>query len=126
MSSCAFVIVPKRAAPEVARRSMALLRQINAQPVVVATLPEPPTPPEVGHATKMFAFSGGQRDDTGFGELQYRFTYHDWFDNNAGFLRGAQIEGLKHSPAQHRFRSAETGAAGCGETSAHWHRAVRL
>ncbi|KAF0808197.1 hypothetical protein A167_02705 [Alcanivorax sp. S71-1-4] len=80
--------------PEVARRSMALLRQINAQPVAVATLPAPPTPPEVGHATKMFAVSGGQRDDIGFGELQYRFTYHDWFDNNAGFLRGAQIEGL--------------------------------
>ena len=80
---------------DVARRSMALLRRVHAEPADgPPTVPPPPTPPESGHPTKMFAVSGGARDDTGFGELQYRFTYHDWFDNNTGFLRGAQIEGL--------------------------------
>ncbi|MEY1662951.1 Lnb N-terminal periplasmic domain-containing protein [Isoalcanivorax beigongshangi] len=78
----------------VARRSFTLLREIRTLPA--SALPPLPTPdaPEDGHATKMLSAGGGMRDDNGFGELGLRLTYHDWFDNNPGFLRGAEIEGL--------------------------------
>jgi hypothetical protein len=42
----------------------------------------------------MLSLGGGQLESDDFGELRYRFTYHDLVDRNAGFLRGAQIEGL--------------------------------
>lgn len=83
---------------QVARRSMALLRVVNAQG---ASMPQnkevaivAPTEPEVGHPTKMVAFSGGQLEQDGFGEAQFRLTYHDWLDNPAGFLSGAWIEAI--------------------------------
>lgn len=72
----------------------ALLLAMNTHPA--AELPDlsAPEPPEQGHATQMLALSGGQREDNGFAEIQYRLTYHDWLDNPRGFLDGAWIEAL--------------------------------
>ena len=53
----------------------------------------------------MLALAGGQREgNQDFGELSYRLTYHDLLDNNYGFLRGAQIQGLGLT-----LRSTESG-----------------
>ncbi|PKM21652.1 MAG: hypothetical protein CVV10_08260, partial [Gammaproteobacteria bacterium HGW-Gammaproteobacteria-14] len=62
--------------------AFALLRIMHANPAPALSPVQPPEPPEDGHATKMLAVSGGQRDDVGFAELQYRLTYHDWLDNH--------------------------------------------
>ena len=79
---------------EVARRSLAILRVVNANRGG-EQLPIPqPVPPEVGHDTRMLSVSGGEFADYAFGELQFRMTYHDLYDNSTGFLRGAQIEGI--------------------------------
>ncbi|MFN3712411.1 MAG: DUF4105 domain-containing protein [Alcanivoracaceae bacterium] len=77
-----------------ARNTFALLRLIHANPAPALPAVTAPAPPEQGHATQMIALSGGQRQDQGFAELQYRLTYHDWLDNNHGFLAGAWIEAL--------------------------------
>ncbi|WP_245932520.1 DUF4105 domain-containing protein [Isoalcanivorax indicus] len=89
---------------EVARRSLALLRLANSLPAPDPVPPIEPEAPELGHATKLVAASYGQRENNEFGEIQFRYTYHDWFDNSTGFLRGAQIEALNL-----RLRSTESG-----------------
>jgi hypothetical protein len=75
-----------------ARHSFALLRLMHANTAPAITPVRAPEPPEQGHATKMLAISGGQREEQGVAELQYRLTYHDWLDNPHGFLEGAWIE----------------------------------
>ena len=81
--------------PAVAKRSFTLLTLINSLPAVPVPETEHPEPPEKGHGTQMLGVSGGQREgELDFGELTYRLTYHDLLDNQYGFLRGAQIEGL--------------------------------
>ncbi|MGM0435214.1 MAG: DUF4105 domain-containing protein [Pseudomonadota bacterium] len=75
-----------------AERGMALLRTINDTPTVSGIEPERPVSPEKGHGTKMLAAGGGMLGDRGFGELQARFSYHDWLDNPEGYLNGAAIE----------------------------------
>lgn len=80
---------------DVAGRSFALLTLINQLPATESPAVEATQPPEQGHGTQMLGLAGGQRGgQRGFAELSYRFTYHDLVDNNAGFLQGAQIEGL--------------------------------
>ena len=79
---------------DVAKTSFALLRIMNANESPVQVDPPRPVPPERGHGTQMVGVGGGQFAEQDFGELYYRFTYHDLIDNNAGFLRGAQIEGF--------------------------------
>lgn len=85
--------------PQVASTSMALLRLMNASGIRAGELNtgaevRPPSAPEGGHPTKMVAVSGGALEDTGFAELQFRLSYHDWLDNPAGFMPGAWIEAL--------------------------------
>lgn len=81
-------------APDVSSRSFELLRIMNEnQAGTYAPAPVPPAP-ESGHGTQRLRVGGGQVENRDFGELGYRFTYHDLIDNNPGFLRGAQIEGL--------------------------------
>lgn len=81
-----------------AANSYALLRLMHANAAPEFPAIRAPEPPERGHATQMIALSGGQRDgrqkNNGFGEVQYRLTYHDWLDNHRGFLDGAWIEAL--------------------------------
>lgn len=88
---------------DVAARSFALLRIISDNPldedIDIAT----PAPPEDGHGTQMIGLGGGQVGAQDFGELYYRFTYHDLIDNHRGFLQGAQIEALDF-----RLRSTES------------------
>ncbi len=88
---------------DVAKTSFALLQIMNANAAPVDVPVAAPVPPERGHGTQMIGVGGGQLESSDFGELYYRFTYHDLIDNNAGFLRGAQIEGLDF-----RFRSVES------------------
>ena len=88
---------------DVARRSYQLLTLMRNTPA-----PEPveipvPSSPETGHGTQMIGIGGGQREAADFGELYYRFTYHDLIDNHQGFLNGAEIEGLDF-----RLRSTES------------------
>lgn len=79
--------------PDTAKRSMQLLHALNnysgAKEKVAVT---PPERPETGHSTKMISASAGAFEDQAFGELEYRWAYHDWFDPAAGFLPGAHIE----------------------------------
>lgn len=77
---------------EVARRSLALLREVNQTPTVSGVEPPKPASPVHGHGTEMLAASGGMIGDAGFGELQARFAYHDWLDAPRGYLKGAAIE----------------------------------
>jgi hypothetical protein len=91
--------------PEVARDSFVLLTKMNQLPRVDVPETQDPEPPEAGHGTQMLALAGGQREgNQDFGELSYRLTYHDLLDNNYGFLRGAQIQGLGLT-----LRSTESG-----------------
>lgn len=78
-----------------ARHSMQLLRRLSAYPKSSDTKPIPPAPPDVGHGTKMVAVTGGALDGDGYGQLEYRWAYHDWFDPPQGFLAGAQIEAFR-------------------------------
>lgn len=85
--------------PQAARQSFALLRLMNTNAPTVdgnARHKAPPAPvsPDRGHGEKQWSLAAGQRDDVGFIDAQWRFTYHDWIDNNPGFLRGAEIKGL--------------------------------
>ncbi len=76
------------------QRNLALLHIVNENPAPELPEIKSPVPPEQGHGTKMVAATGGAREDTGFGEAQFRWTFHDWLDRDAGFFRGAGIEGL--------------------------------
>ncbi|HEY9036784.1 MAG TPA: DUF4105 domain-containing protein [Pseudomonadales bacterium] len=90
---------------DVAHRSMALLNIVNRNPGPADYPVITPPPPEDGHGTQMLSIGGGQEDSNDFGEIGYRFTYHDWIDRNQGFLKGAQIEA-----ADIRLRSTDSGS----------------
>ena len=53
---------------------------------------EPKTKPDEGHPSSRVAFGAGRRDALNFQEMQIRATYHDLMDQDAGYVRGAQIE----------------------------------
>lgn len=91
---------------EVAERSLRLLRIMQRNPAPEHAAPPEPAPPEAGHGTKMVSIAGGQRQAADFGELGWRFTYHDVLDPITGFLPGAGIEGLDL-----RLRSTESEEA---------------
>lgn len=75
-----------------ASKSMELLRRLNTYPQEPDIKPIKPSQPELGHGTKMLALTGGALEKEGYGQLEYRWAYHDWFDPPTGFLEGAQIE----------------------------------
>lgn len=78
-----------------ARKSMQLLRRVSAYPKENDAKPVAPMPPEHGHGTKMVALTGGAVEGHGYGQLEYRWAYHDWFDPPQGFLAGAHIEAFR-------------------------------
>jgi hypothetical protein len=51
-----------------------------------------PHRPDQGHASKRIALGAGRDAGRTFQELDLRPTYHDLLDDDAGFVRGAQIE----------------------------------
>jgi hypothetical protein len=53
---------------------------------------EPGVRPDQGHGTARVALGAGQRDDAAFVELDLRPVYHDLLDDDAGYIRGAQVE----------------------------------
>lgn len=93
----------KERSEEASARSFALLHIMQANTAQTVTMHEPISPDQ-GHGTQMLSVSGGQMESQAFGELGYRFTYHDLLDNPQGFLRGAQIAGIDA-----RLRAAESG-----------------
>ena len=79
---------------QLASHSYQLLRTMSELPAPPSPPPIVKVPPEKGHGSQMLAVAGGRDDGESFGELTWRLTYHDLLDNAAGFLSGAQIEGL--------------------------------
>lgn len=75
-----------------ASNSMELLRRLSTYPQEPDIKPIKPSRPELGHGTKMLALTGGALEDQAYGQLEYRWAYHDWYDPSVGFLEGAQIE----------------------------------
>ena len=53
---------------------------------------DPGVRPDEGHGTSRASFGIGRRRGEAFQELGYRPTYHDILDEDAGYVRGAQIE----------------------------------
>ena len=80
--------------PDVARKSLALLRVVQRNPAPPDAPASPPAPPESGHGTQMANIGVGRRNGRDFLSFGYRLTYHDLFDPMTGFLPGAAIEGL--------------------------------
>ena len=80
---------------DVASRSLALLRLVHGNDTPPSRREELPVAPEAGHATQLLAVGGGEQNGESFAEILWRPAYHDWLDNPAGFLQGAQITGLQ-------------------------------
>lgn len=78
--------------PEIAKRSYQLLAQVNSYPSGSLVVPQKrPSQPEYGHLSKRANFGFGRRADKDYAELALKMSFHDLEDNEAGFLRGAQI-----------------------------------
>src|SRR5699024_8485151 len=58
---------------DVARRSFALLHEMNELPAPPDPEPTRKSPPESGHDSHMLAIAGGRYDSTFFGDISYRF-----------------------------------------------------
>jgi len=93
--------------PDVASRSLDLLRLVHSNDLPPQPIEKMPVAPEAGHATRLLALGGGEQDAEGFAEILWRPAYHDWLDNPAGFLHGAQITGLQIR-ARHYADSGKT------------------
>ncbi|CDH45930.1 conserved hypothetical protein [Candidatus Contendobacter odensis Run_B_J11] len=62
---------------------------VAAAPVVIDPYA---TQPETGHTSRRIGFGFGQRNGTGFVELNARASYHDLLEPDAGYTPDAQIE----------------------------------
>ncbi len=78
--------------PAVARRSLALLRQLRELPGEVAgETPPRPLRPDRGHHSTMATLSLGAEEDRDLAELELRIAYHDLLDWRAGYPEGASL-----------------------------------
>ncbi|MCW8831555.1 MAG: DUF4105 domain-containing protein [Gammaproteobacteria bacterium] len=77
--------------PVLAKHSYQLLKKLNSYPASKPPIYNTPTSPELSHNSRRLSFSVGERLKQGYGELSYKFSFHDLEDNEHGFLRGAQI-----------------------------------
>jgi hypothetical protein len=77
--------------PGAARKSHELLTMLNRYPA--AALPDVPEParPETGHHSKRATFRALKRRGKAYTELGFRMAFHSLEDDDAGYLRGAQI-----------------------------------
>ena len=90
--------------PVLAKRSYDLLKQLNTYPPIKPPVYSVPTSPESSHESRRISASIGERLNQSYGELSYKFTFHDLEDNTKGFLQGAQI-----NMGQIQIRSNEHG-----------------
>ncbi|MDX2458114.1 MAG: DUF4105 domain-containing protein, partial [Gammaproteobacteria bacterium] len=77
--------------PEAAKKSHQLLSMLSQYPQAAAPVITAPARPETGHHSKRLNIGGIERDGEGYTELGMRMSYHSLEDNEAGYLRGAQI-----------------------------------
>ncbi|MDB4409215.1 DUF4105 domain-containing protein [Gammaproteobacteria bacterium] len=77
--------------PETASKSHQLLEQLSHYPQAPDPVITPPVRPETGHLSKQLTLGALERDGHGYSELGMRMSYHDLEDNEAGYMRGAQI-----------------------------------
>ena len=75
------------------KQSYRLLKLLNAYPtdLVIPDVYELPSDPVVSHDSRRISLAYGVNADEKFGEIGYKFSFHDLIDNETGFLRGAQI-----------------------------------
>jgi hypothetical protein len=78
--------------PEIARRSLLLLRSANALGKVALPEPERPARPDQGHATSLFALELGELESRTFANMEWRISYHDAIDSISGYPPGASLE----------------------------------
>ena len=78
-------------APDVAARSLAMLRLLRDISTGEPSQPPTPATPESGHDTLLAGISGGRADGRGLLDLRLRTSYHDLTDNATGYLNGAAI-----------------------------------
>jgi hypothetical protein len=64
---------------------------------------QPKVKPDEGHKSSRILIGAGRRGGNNYQELQVRATYHDLMDQDAGYVRGAEIEffsmALRHDDA---------------------------
>jgi hypothetical protein len=77
--------------PETASKSHLLLAKLSRYPKTPDPLITPPVKPETGHLSKRLTLGALERDGHGYTELGMRMSYHSLEDNEAGYMRGAQI-----------------------------------
>jgi hypothetical protein len=83
----------KRRDPDAAKRSHQLLLLVNSYPKnsSIKAVVETPDAPEKGHGSRRASLGLGKRLGNSYAELGLKMSFHDLEDNQAGFLRGAQI-----------------------------------
>ena len=77
--------------PRVARKSHRLLTMRNRYPAAALPDVHEPARPESGHHSKRVTFGVLKRRGKAYSELGFRMSFHSLEDNDAGYLRGAQI-----------------------------------
>ncbi len=77
--------------PQIAKKSYHLLAMMNRYPPGTAPVITAPVRPETGHHSKRLTAGVLERRGKAWTELGFRMSYHSLEDNEAGYLRGAQI-----------------------------------
>ncbi len=77
--------------PVAAGKSYQLLSELSHYPQTPGPVITPPVRPETGHHSKRLTLGALDRDGKGYTELGMRMSYHSLEDNDAGYMRGAQI-----------------------------------
>jgi len=81
----------KQRDPLVARKSHQLLTLLNHYPQAGLPDVQEPVRPESGHHSKRVTFGALRRRGKAYSELGFRMAFHSLEDDDAGYLRGAQI-----------------------------------
>lgn len=86
--------------PEIAERSLNLLRALQQHGGALPRSVSEPSAPEVGHRTSLLALTAGYRElgaegsensALEYADMQWRISYHDLLDGKAGYPVGASL-----------------------------------